>query len=95
MFLPACFTKEILFVFLFELHGGSLSANEERKKWALWDVFDLFATHAGLVHDVTDTDCWAKNGSTHRLVYHNRQTPVVVFNKQDEKWSEQLLCVHI
>ena len=32
------------------------------------DVFDSFATHFGLVHDVTDADCWAQNGSAHVFV---------------------------
>ena len=27
------------------------------------DALDTFATHAGCVYDVTDTDCWAQNGS--------------------------------
>ena len=28
-------------------------------------ICNTFATHSGFVHDVTDTDCWAQNGSTH------------------------------
>ena len=32
------------------------------------DVFDTFTPHSGLVHDVTNTDCWAQNGSTHGRV---------------------------
>lgn len=27
--------------------------------------FGTFATHSGLVHDFTDTNCWAQNGSAH------------------------------
>ena len=30
--------------------------------------FDTFATHSGLVHDVTDTDYWTQNGSNHSRV---------------------------
>ena len=33
------------------------------------NVFDTFATHFGLVHDVTDTDCWPQYGSTHGYVF--------------------------
>ena len=29
------------------------------------DVTDIFATHAGLVHNVTMTDCQTQNGSSH------------------------------
>ena len=32
------------------------------------EAFDIFATHSGLVHDVTDTDCWAQNSRTHGRV---------------------------
>ena len=35
-------------------------------------LFDTFAaTPAGLAHDVTDTECWAQNGSTHSRVSMN------------------------
>ena len=43
---------------------------KSRKKWAC-DVFATVASHVNLVHDVTDTDCWAQNGSTHGGVLHN------------------------
>ena len=32
------------------------------------DVADTFVTHARLVHDITDTDTMAQNGSTHSHV---------------------------
>ena len=38
------------------------------RKRLVRDVFDTFATHARLVYDVTDTDYWAQNGSTHGRV---------------------------
>ena len=41
--------------------------NEEWKRLA-HDVFHILAMHAGLVYDITDTDCWAQNGSTHAHV---------------------------
>ena len=51
-------------------HVGSLLTNEEQKDLACDDyIFDIFATHAGLVYDVTDTDCWAQNGSTRGCVF--------------------------
>ena len=34
-----------------------------RKKVGLWQVW--YFSHTGLTHEVTDTDFWAKNGSTH------------------------------
>ena len=33
------------------------------------DVVDTFATHSGLVRDVTDTDFLAQNGRTHDHVF--------------------------
>ena len=38
-----------------------------RKRLAC-DVLDTFATHAGLVYDITDID-WAQNGNTHSCVF--------------------------
>ena len=40
--------------------------------WAR-DVSDISATHAGLVHDVIDTRCWAQNGSAHGRVFHKSE----------------------
>ena len=34
------------------------------REWLAGDVFDTFAAPSGLVHDGTDADCWAQNGST-------------------------------
>ena len=36
-----------------------------KRKRLIRDVFYTFATPAGPLCDVTDTDCWAQNGSTH------------------------------
>ena len=41
---------------------------KSRERW-FCDVFDTLATHAGLVHDTIDTNCWAQNGSTHGHVF--------------------------
>ena len=40
---------------LWRNHGGLLFANEKLKHFAR-DVFDTFATHAGLACNVTETD---------------------------------------
>ena len=42
--------------FLWCSRVGSLFTSEEQKRLAR-DVFDTSSTHAGLVRDVTDTDC--------------------------------------
>ena len=39
--------------------------------------FAIFATHVGLVHDVTDTDRWAGNGSSSGRVLLDFQTLIV------------------
>ena len=33
--------------------------------FVLNEVFDFFVTQAGLGHDITDTDCWGRKGTTH------------------------------
>ena len=43
------------------------------------DIFDAFTTNASLVYDIADTDCWV---------------PTLIFNTQDEKSGEKLLCVY-
>ena len=35
--------------------------------------FDTWATHASLVHNVTDTDRWTQNGNTHGLAMATRE----------------------
>ena len=42
------------------------------------DAFDTFATHAGLVYDVTDTDSWTQNGSTHGRVFATSKRPLKI-----------------
>ena len=39
-------------------------ATKKRKRLSC-DVFDTFATWSGIAYDVTDTGCWAQNGSLH------------------------------
>ena len=67
---------------------------KSRKRQAR-DVFDIFSHtwYTSLVQDITDSDCWPQNGSTHGHNYcHNFQTSI--FNKEDEK-SRQNCCVYI
>jgi len=33
------------------------------------NVFETFAPHLGIVHDVTDTNYWPQHGSTHGYVF--------------------------
>ena len=51
-------------------HAGSLCTNVEEKT-GLWGML-YFDAHAGFVYDVTDTDCWVQNGSTHGRAFANR-----------------------
>ena len=66
-------------------HTGSA----EQKRWRVCisiylSIYDTFATHSGLVDDVTDTDVWAQNGTYSWSYFHNFQTIRV----------EKLLCVY-
>ena len=61
-FLPQIWVRQGTAIFVRSLPTKS------RKRLAR-DVFDTFTTHAGLVHDVTNTDCRAQNGSTHGRVF--------------------------
>ena len=59
------------------------------------DGFDTFASQAGHVYDITDTDRehWAQNGGTCvGSCCHNFQT--LISNQQDKKSSEKLLRVY-
>ena len=38
---------------------------QEQKKLGFWGTWYFCYTQSILVYDVTDTDCWAQNGSTH------------------------------
>ena len=39
--------------------------NKSKKKLGFWGTWYFCYTQSILVYDVTDTDCWARNGSTH------------------------------
>ena len=59
-------------------------AMKKRKRLAC-DVFATFATWTGIAYDVTDTGCWARNGSSHgcafaifRLFFLKQMEPEIV-----------------
>ena len=54
---------------------------KSRKKLAT-DIFNYI-----LVHDATDTDCWAQDGSTHGCVTWD--FPASVFKKWNKKLNEK------
>ena len=45
------------------------SLHMRSRKKLTCDVIDTIATYVDPVHDVTGTDCWAQNGSTHGHVF--------------------------
>ena len=47
----------------------SFPLKNRRKKRLARDVFDSFATHADVVHDVTDVHCWAQNVEAIRVEF--------------------------
>ncbi len=57
---------------------------------ALHAIHAIHAIHASFVYDVTDTDCWAQNGSSHGRVIATFERRVC---KQDQKLSEKHLRV--
>ena len=65
--------KEVVFVpWVLSPQGAAILIHslpmKNAKKYA-HDVFYTFATYPGLLcDDVTDTDCWAQNSSTHSCV---------------------------
>ena len=64
---------------------------KNRKRLA-GDVFYNFATNAGLTDDVTDTDCKARNLSTHGRIWNEqplkKKKKKKSLNEQYEEWSE-------
>ena len=65
-------------------YSGSLSASEvEKKRRLACDKFDIFVAHTGLVYDATDTNCQARNGSTHSCGFATFKT--LFFNTQEKK----------
>ena len=75
----SCFVSFCLFLCLFLFQNEApqrvvmmvRSLPTKKRKNLSHDVFDTLATHAGSVHDVKDTDCWAQNGSAHGRVFAN------------------------
>ena len=105
LFINSCAVEVLFFASNFSssgLHGTamvvySLPIKSRTDKGWLVIVFDIFVRHSFLVRDITDTDCWAQNGSTHSCVLtafrHWCVTNRTRFNKQGEKLSNKLLCI--
>ena len=66
----------------------SLLMKSRRRKKAC-DVLYACATHASLVHDVTDTDCQTQNGGAYGCMYHN-DFETLIFNKVYPKSSPDI-----
>ena len=66
-------------------HKFPLPHWKKQKLVGLWHIW-CFAIHSSLIHDVTDTDSWAKNGSTPVYILCNFLTSV--FIKLDQKYGE-------
>ena len=60
-----CFASELLRV---KTHAGLLFTHKELTRLTQ-DKFDAFARHSHLVHEVTDTNRWAQNSSSHGYVF--------------------------
>ena len=59
----------------------------------LANVIYTTATHASLLHDITDTDCQIKNGSPHNNVF--RAFKCHCFNQPDNKSTEKLQLMFV
>ena len=82
-------TKEVLFT-----SNLSCSLLMNSQKRLTLDVSDTYTTHfrtSSLVHDITDTNCWAQNGST-QLCFCNFQMPI--FNKLLETKWKTAVCLY-
>ena len=58
--------------------------------------FILFVSHAGLVHHVTDVDCWAQNGSTHGralATFKRRSTSLLKKEKSSDEIAVSVLYI--
>lgn len=60
-----CFASELLRV---KPHVGLLFTHKELTRLTQFK-FDAFARRSRLVHEVTDTNCWAQNSSSHGYVF--------------------------
>ena len=79
-------------------YGDSCLEMESRKRFAC-DVLHNFVTHSSIVYDVTDTDCWSENGSTHCRVYYGFEMSIfnkeksIFFNNNNNN-NKSLLCTY-
>ena len=49
--------------------GSILPMAMKSRKGLAHDLSDTLAIHSNFTYDVTDTDCWSYNGSTHSRVF--------------------------
>ena len=65
----------------------------KNRKRSVHDVLDSSASHADLVHNVTDTDCQTQYDSAHGHVFgtFKRIYIYLYITKPDRKWTEKLL----
>ena len=64
--------KQFFFLWIWASQDAAMlvcSLSMKRRKMLAYYVCNTFATNAGLVHGVTDTDCWTQNGSSHDRVF--------------------------
>ena len=59
-----CFPPLNLSCYFKRIIRGAVSPMKSTKELT-HAVMDILTTHAGLVHDITDTDCQTQNGSGH------------------------------
>ena len=73
--------------FLEHSHIDSLFMDKVQKKASLWH--NTFATNAGLIHHITDMDCWVQDGSTdsdtRSRAIHNSKCQFVTNDKKSSK----------
>ena len=92
------YTKEVLFCCRLLQIQAPLGASMLVCFWPMLSrnrlpcyVFDTLVTHANHVYNITDTDYWAGNGSTHCHVFTTFKGRF--FNKQNQELNEKLLCL--
>ena len=76
-----------LLFFASDLSQISLLLLVKSTQWLTRYKLGIFATQSSLVHDISGTDCWEQNGSTHSCVFVTLKCRG--FNKWDLKLSEK------
>ena len=71
VFINHC-TKRSAFLRIWDPEGEAISVHVlpmKRTKRLAREAANTFAIHSGRFHDVTDTNCWAQNGSDYGCVF--------------------------